>query len=44
MSEEQKELLEEKLKNGQYTTAQVRNIIMEQFGIEYTMKQVWVMI
>ncbi|MGP6240230.1 helix-turn-helix domain-containing protein [Cuniculiplasma sp. SKW4] len=44
MSEEQKELLEEKLKNGQYTTAQVRNIIMEQFGIEYTMKQVWVIL
>ena len=44
MSEEQKELLKEKLKNGQYTTAQVRIIIMEQFGIEYTMKQVWVII
>ena len=44
MSEEQKELLREKLKNGQYTTAQVRNIIMEQFGIEYTMKQVWVIL
>jgi len=44
MSEEQKGMLKEKLKDGQFTTAQVRNIIIEQFGIEYTMKQVWVIL
>ena len=41
MSDDQKEMLKEKLKNGQYTTSQVRDIIRDQFGIEYTMKQVW---
>ena len=44
MSEEQRNLLKEKLKNGQYTTAQVRDIIRNEFGIEYTMKQVWVIL
>ncbi len=41
MSTEQKESLKEKLKDGQFTTAQVRDIIRNQFGIEYTMKRVW---
>ena len=41
MSVEQRNALKEKLKNGQYTTAQVKSIIREEFGIEYTMKQVW---
>lgn len=40
MSEEQKNTLKEKLENRKHTTAQVRSIIMEEFGIEYTMKQV----
>ena len=44
MSEEQRSLLKEKLKDGQYTTAQVSDIIIEEFGIEYTMKQVWVIL
>ena len=44
MSEEQRDALKEKLKDGQYTTAQVRDIIIEEFGIEYTMKQVWVIL
>jgi len=42
MSPEQKAELERRLKDGQFTTAQIRDIIREQFGIEYTMKQVWV--
>jgi putative transposase len=41
MSVEQKEMLKEKLKNGEYTTSQVRDMIRDEFGIEYTMKQVW---
>ena len=40
-SDDQKEMLKEKLKNEQYTTSQVRDIIMEELGKEYTMKQVW---
>ena len=44
MSEEQRNLLKDKLKDGQYTTAQVRDIIRNEFGIEYTMKQVWVIL
>ena len=44
MSEEQRNLLKEKLKDGQYTTAQVMDIIRNEFGIEYTMKQVWVIL
>ena len=44
MSEEQRSLLKDRLKDGQYTTAQVRDIIIEEFGIEYTMKQVWVIL
>ncbi len=44
MSVEQRNALKEKLKNGQYTTAQVKSIIREEFGIEYTMKQVWVIL
>ena len=44
MSEEQRNALKDKLKNGQYTTAQVRDIIRNEFWIEYTMKQVWVIL
>ena len=44
MSQEQKTSIKEILKEGQFTTAQVRNIIREKFGIEYTMKQVWVIL
>ncbi len=44
MRDEQRELLKDILKEGEYTTAQVRNIIKEEFGIEYTMKQVWVIL
>ena len=44
MSEEQRNELKDKLKDGQYTTAQVSDIIIEEFGIEYTMKQVWVIL
>ena len=32
------------MKDGQFTTAQVRELIRNQFGIEYTMKQVWVIL
>ena len=44
MSEEQRDALKEKLKDGQYTTAQVMDIIRNELGIEYTMKQVWVIL
>ena len=44
MSEEQRNLLKEKLKGGQYTTSQIRDIIRNEFGIEYTMKQIWIML
>ena len=44
MSPEQKESLMGKLKEGQFTTTQVRDMIRNQFGIEYTMKQVWVIL
>ena len=44
MSEEQRNALKDRLKDGQYTTAQVRDIIRNEFGIEYTMKQVWVIL
>lgn len=44
MTDEQKNLLKDKLKDGQYTTSQVRDIIRNEFGIEYTMKQVWVIL
>ena len=44
MSPNQREALKEKLKHGQYTTAQVRDMIREKFGIQYTMKQVWVIL
>ncbi len=44
MSQEQRTSLKETLKDGQYTTAQVRDLIVEKFGIEYTMKQVWVIL
>ena len=44
MSPDQREALKEKLKHGQYTTAQVRDMIREKFGIQYTMKQVWVIL
>ena len=33
MSPDQREALKEKLKHGQYTTAQVRDMIREKFGI-----------
>ena len=41
MSPEQKESLKEKLNDGQFTTAQVRELIRNQFGIDFNMKQVW---
>ena len=44
MSEEQRSLLKDRLKDGQYTTAHVRDIIRNEFGIEYTMKQVWIIL
>ena len=44
MSEDQRNVLKDRLKTGQYTTAKVRNIIKEEFEIEYTMKQVWVIL
>lgn len=44
MTLEQKTSLKERLKNGQYTTAQVREIIKNEYEIEYTMKQVWVIL
>ena len=36
--------MKDKLKDGQYTTSQVRDIIRNEFQIEYTMKQVWVIL
>ena len=36
--------MKEKLMHGQYTTAQVRDMIREEFGVQYTMKQVWVIL
>ena len=44
MTLEQKTALKERLKSGQYTTAQVREIIRNEYGKEYTMKQVWVIL
>ena len=44
MTDEQKNILKDMLKNGQYTTSQVRDIIGNEFQIEYTMKQVWVIL
>jgi putative transposase len=44
MSSDQKAALKEKLMHGQYTTAQVRDMIREEFGVQYTMKQVWVIL
>ncbi|MFG1450563.1 MAG: winged helix-turn-helix domain-containing protein [Thermoplasmataceae archaeon] len=44
MSDDRKEMLKERLKSGQYTTSQVRDMIRDEFGIEYTMKQVWVIL
>ena len=44
MSEEQRSLLKDRLKDGQYTTAHVRDIIRNEFGIEYTMKQAWIIL
>lgn len=44
MSPEQNDKLKERLKDGQFTTAQVREIIRREFGINYTMKQVWVIL
>ena len=36
--------MKDKLKDGQYTTIQVRDIIRNEFRIKYTMKQVWVIL
>ena len=44
MSPDQKAALKEELMHSQYTTAQVRDIIRKEYGIEYTMKQVWVIL
>ena len=44
MSIEQRNLLKDKLNDGQYTTVQVRDIIRNEFRIEYAMKQVWVIL
>jgi transposase len=44
LSPEQKNRLREMLREGSYTTAQVRSVIRENFGVEYTMKQVWVIL
>ena len=44
MSPDQKAALKEELMHDQYTTAQVRDIIRKEYGIEYTMKQAWVIL
>jgi len=44
MSGEQYADLKNILKGGQYTTAQVMDIIRYRFGVEYTMKQVWIIL
>ena len=44
MSPDQKAALKEELMHGQFSTAQVRDIIRKEYGIEYTMKQVWVIL
>ncbi len=44
MSPEQKDALKVRLKNGEYTTAKVGEITREEFCIEYTMIQVWVIL
>ncbi len=44
LTHEQSEMLRRKLSSGSFTTAQVRDIIRNDFGVEYTMKQVWVIL
>ena len=44
LSQGQRNALKDKLKDGQYTTAEVRDIIRNEFGIEYTMKQILVIL
>ena len=44
MSRDQKAALKEEVINGQYTTAQVVDIVRREYGIEYTMKRVWVIL
>lgn len=44
LSPEEKNQLKDMLRDRQYTTAQVRSMIREKFGVEYTMKQVWVIL
>ena len=44
MSRDQKAALKEEVIHGQYTTAQVMDIVRKEYGIEYIMKQVWVIV
>lgn len=44
LSSDQKEILKNMLKDGNYTTAQVRSMIKKKFDVDYTMKQVWVIL
>ncbi len=44
LSPEQKDRLRNMLKSGSYTTQQVRDLIREKFGVDYSMKQVWVIL
>ncbi len=44
MSPAQLKELKEKLHEGQFTTSQVKDMIRDDYGIQYTMKQVWVIL
>ncbi|MHB1622713.1 MAG: IS630 family transposase [Cuniculiplasma sp.] len=44
LSSDQKEILKNMLKDGNYTTAQVRSMIKKKFDVDYTMKQIWVIL
>ena len=44
LSPEQKDQLRNMLKEGSYTTPQVRALIREKFEVNYSMKQVWVIL
>ncbi len=44
LTDDQREILRKRLSTGSFTTAQVRDIIRDDFGVEYTMKQVWVIL
>ena len=44
LSPEQKDQLRNMLKEGSYTTPQVRTLIREKFGVNYSMKQVLVIL